>query len=183
MNTLDIPALWAPAPLQAPIAQCVAELAHALSARHLFMATAESCTGGGIAYAITSRPGSSDWFAGGAVTYTNALKMQMLGVLAETLADHGAVSEAVVAQMATGAAQRLGCQLAVAVSGVAGPGGGSQAKPVGMVCFGWSLQLPQAGLSRVHTETMHFAGGREAVRMHTILHALQGCLRELDSIK
>ncbi len=147
------------------------------------MATAESCTGGGIAYALTARPGSSDWFAGGAVTYTNALKMKMLGVSADTLATHGAVSEAVVTQMATGAVERLGCQLAVAVSGVAGPGGGTQSKPVGMVCFAWALSHAASGLQRTMTETVLFAGGRESVRMQTILHALQGCLRELHSVQ
>ena len=184
-------ALWAPSDLQPAIARCVADLAAALSSRRLYMATAESCTGGGIAYAITSRPGSSDWFAGGAVTYTNALKMQMLGVQAQTLAQYGAVSEAVVAEMAAGAAQRLGCQLAVAVSGIAGPGGGTQAKPVGMVCFAWCLQVPQSGISggspasvsTSMTETVLFAGGRESVRMQTILHALQGCLREIHRLQ
>ncbi len=182
-------ALWAPLDLQPAIARCVADLAAALSSRRFYMATAESCTGGGIAYSITSRPGSSDWFAGGAVTYTNALKMQMLGVKAETLAQCGAVSEAVAAEMAAGAAQRLGCQLAVAVSGIAGPGGGTQAKPVGMVCFAWHLLVPQAGMSGgsvasiSKTETVLFAGGRESVRMQTILHALQGCLREIHRLQ
>lgn len=178
VSELSMP-LWAPVDLQTEIADKVAQLADTLSERGWVMGTAESCTGGGIAYAITARPGSSLWFCGGVVSYTNLLKIQLLDVSAASLAAHGAVSETVVREMAQGAVTRLGCQLAVAVSGVAGPGGGSDSKPVGMVCFGWALHVPDAGLSVASTETQCFAGGREQVRMQTIAYALSGCLRLL----
>jgi len=174
-----MPAVWAPEDGQSTVAAAVRDLAQALSARQWFMGTAESCTGGGIAYALTALPGSSAWFAGGAVTYTNALKMRVLGVDAATLAQHGAVSEAVVAEMALGALQTLGCQLSVAVSGIAGPGGGSDEKPVGLVCFGWALIVPEADAHAVYTESVRFDGSREQVRMQTIAHAVRGCLRHL----
>src|ERR687895_1929740 len=117
-----------------------------LEARKLMLATAESCTGGWIAEAITMIPGSSAWLDRGFVTYTNDAKREMLGVRAETLDRHGAVSEPVVVEMVQGALRASRAQVAVAVSGVAGPSGGTPQKPVGTVCFAWGIegQAPRA---------------------------------------
>ncbi|MGL4184219.1 MAG: CinA family protein, partial [Thiotrichaceae bacterium] len=114
-------------------------LANQLQARRLSLATAESCTGGLIAKLCTDLPGSSAWFDCGFISYSNASKRRLLGVAAETLSQYGAVSEAVVKQMASGALQQSDAQVSVAISGIAGPGGGSAEKPVGMVCFAWAL--------------------------------------------
>ena len=143
----------------------------ALAARGLWLATAESCTGGWIAEAVTAIAGSSGWFDRGFVTYSNAAKADMLGVRDDTLESHGAVSEATVGEMAAGALARSRADLAVAVSGVAGPGGGSAAKPVGTVCLAWARRgAPTA------TTTVHLAGDRNAVRRQTVRLALQGVL-------
>lgn len=143
----------------------------ALTARGLWLATAESCTGGWIAEAVTAIAGSSGWFDRGFVTYSNAAKTDMLGVRGDTLDTHGAVSEATVSEMAAGALARSRADLAVAVSGVAGPGGGSAAKPVGTVCLAWARRgAPTA------TTTVHLAGDRVTVRRQTVLLALQGVL-------
>jgi nicotinamide-nucleotide amidase len=137
-----------------------------LSARGWMLATAESCTGGWVAEAVTSVAGSSAWFERGFVTYSNAAKASMLGVAEATLAAHGAVSEPVAAEMATGARTHSRAQVALAITGVAGPGGGSPGKPVGTVCFGWSW----IGGQRV--ETRHFAGDRREVRRQSVILAL-----------
>jgi nicotinamide-nucleotide amidase len=147
----------------------------ALEARGLMIATAESCTGGWIAEAITAVPGSSGWFDRGFVTYTNIAKREMLGVLAETLERHGAVSEEVVIEMAEGAQQASHAQVAIAVSGVAGPSGGTPQKPVGTVCFAWSIHT-----IGTHAETQHFAGDREAVRRQSVVHALSVLVEMLE---
>lgn len=131
------------------------------------LATAESCTGGLIAARCTDLAGSSDWFDRGFVTYSNAAKTEMLGVDAALIAQHGAVSEPVVRAMAQGALQHAQAQVAVAVTGVAGPSGGSAAKPVGTVWLGWATP---AG---VVSELRHFAGDRAQVRAATVAHALQ----------
>jgi nicotinamide-nucleotide amidase len=137
-------------------------------AEGVMIATAESCTGGLIAGAITDVAGSSAIFDRGFVTYTNAAKEQMLGVQAATLAKHGAVSEAVAREMAEGALARSAASLAVAVTGIAGPGGGTADKPEGRVCFG----LARAG-APTRVETVDFgARGRAAVRAATVAHAL-----------
>ncbi len=130
------------------------------------LATAESCTGGWISKCVTDIAGSSAWLDRGFVTYSNAAKHDMLGVSERTLAAHGAVSEPVVREMVAGALGRSVAQMAVAVSGVAGPGGGTEQKPVGMVCFGF------ASSGEVCAETCRFAGDREAVRRQTVAHAL-----------
>lgn len=143
----------------------------ALLEKGWMLATAESCTGGGIAAACTDLAGSSQWFERGFVTYSNEAKQEMLGVAGETLAAYGAVSEAVVAEMAQGALTHSRAQVAVAVSGIAGPSGGSPDKPVGMVCFAW---LVSGAKPMLHTE--HFNGDRAAVRAQTIERALQGVL-------
>ncbi|HUP94627.1 MAG TPA: nicotinamide-nucleotide amidohydrolase family protein [Burkholderiales bacterium] len=139
----------------------------ALRERGLMMATAESCTGGWIAEAVTMVPGSSEWFERGFVTYTYISKREMLGVTSAALEQHGAVSQAVVEQMVTGALERSHAQVAVAVSGTAGPSGGTAEKPVGTVCFAWGVK---AGAPR--SETQYLAGDREAVRRQSVIHAL-----------
>ena len=137
-----------------------------LRARGWMLATAESCTGGMIAAACSDLAGSSQWFERGFVTYSNAAKTEMLGVPAALIEAHGAVSEPVARAMATGAVARSHAQVAVAVTGVAGPTGGSADKPVGTVWFGWSTN------GVVTTEMRRFAGDRAAVRAATVRHAL-----------
>jgi nicotinamide-nucleotide amidase len=151
----------------------VEQLANALTARGWTMATAESCTGGLIAGACTDRAGSSDWFERGFVTYSNAAKTELLGVPADLITAHGAVSEPVARAMAAGARAHAPVQLAVAVTGVAGPSGGSAEKPVGTVWFGWAT--PEG----VFTERQRFDGDRAAVRRATVAHALAGLLQRL----
>ncbi len=142
-----------------------------MSARKLMLSTVESCTGGWVAKTITDVPGSSAYFDCGLVTYTNRAKQALAGVAADTLARHGAVSEPVVREMAEGALRGGPAQVAVAVSGVAGPGGGTPAKPVGMVCFAWS------GADRqTRARTHHLSGDRETVRRAAVAIALRGVL-------
>ena len=143
----------------------------------LFMATAESCTGGMIAAACTDLAGSSAWFERGFVTYSNAAKTELLGVDAALITQHGAVSEPVARAMAFGAIRHSHAQVSVAVTGVAGPTGGSPAKPVGTVWFGFMV----AGT--LTSEVMLFAGDRAAVRMATVQHAVSGIVRRLVSLK
>jgi nicotinamide-nucleotide amidase len=140
------------------------------------LVTAESCTGGWIAKVLTDIPGSSAWFLGGVVAYSNTLKQALLGVLPSTLAAHGAVSEAAVREMAIGALETLGGHIAIAVTGIAGPDGGQPGKPVGTVWFGWAWRTGDEIETRVALET--FAGDREAVRRKTVERALRE-LREL----
>ena len=149
------------------------QLASALQARGWMMATAESCTGGMIAARCTDLSGSSNWFERGFVTYSNAAKTELLGVPAALIAQHGAVSEAVACAMAQGAAERAPVQASVAVTGVAGPTGGSTDKPVGTVWLAWCVD------GQVSSERMVFAGDRAAVREATVRHALQGLLERL----
>jgi nicotinamide-nucleotide amidase len=143
-------------------------LIDALRARHWHCATAESCTGGGVAAAITDIAGSSDVLECGYVTYSNAAKSRMLGVDAALIDRHGAVSEAVARAMAEGARTASGAECAVAVTGVAGPGGGTPAKPVGRVCFAYAV-----GDGATASETLDFAGGRAAVRRSAVARALE----------
>ena len=145
-----------------------AEVGDALLRRGWMLATAESCTGGWIAEVVTATSGSSAWFDRGFVTYSNAAKVDMLGVHQGTLDAHGAVSEATVAEMAEGALAHSVSDVSIAVSGVAGPTGGTPAKPVGMVCLAWA----QRGRP-THVRTCHFSGDRHAVRRQTVIHALR----------
>jgi nicotinamide-nucleotide amidase len=145
-----------------------------LQTRGLRLATAESCTGGLIAAAITEIAGSSAWFERGFVTYSNEAKMELLGVQAATLAQHGAVSEATVREMAAGALAHSHADIALAVSGIAGPGGGTPDKPVGTVCLAWAWRD-----GSLHSERQVFSGDRAAVRQQTCLRALQ----EIISLK
>jgi nicotinamide-nucleotide amidase len=140
------------------------------------LVTAESCTGGWVAQVVTSVAGSSEWFERGFVTYSNAAKQELLGVQAGTLQRHGAVSEETAREMAAGALARSRGSVALSVTGIAGPGGGSPGKPVGTVCFAWA---DARGL--VRTETMQFEGDRESVRRRSVVHALEGLLKHLDA--
>ncbi|HEX9672114.1 MAG TPA: nicotinamide-nucleotide amidohydrolase family protein [Burkholderiales bacterium] len=152
------------------------EVGAALKARGLMLASAESCTGGWVSEAVTMVPGSSDWFERGFVTYTYISKREMLSVKEATLENRGAVSEEVVREMAQGALARSHAQVAVAVSGVAGPGGGTPEKPVGTVCFAWGMKD-----GKPRSETMRFSGDRESVRRQSVEHALKGVLALLRS--
>jgi len=154
------------------LAEC---LGRQLEARGWSLVTAESCTGGGIAEAITRVPGSSAWFERGFVSYSNQAKVEMLGVSEATLADHGAVSEAVAREMAAGALAHSHAAISVAVTGIAGPGGGTVDKPAGTVWLGWACagREPRA-------ECQHFTGDRQAVRGQTIAAALAGLAALLE---
>jgi nicotinamide-nucleotide amidase len=153
------------------IVTLAAELGARLLERQLMCATAESCTGGLVAGAITEIAGSSGWFDRGFVTYSNEAKMELLGVPETALLLYGAVSEPTARAMAEGALARSHAGIAVAVTGVAGPGGGTPEKPVGMVCFAWA----QSGADTV-AATHHFPGNRQAVREASVVVALQGLL-------
>ena len=154
-------------------------LVTALSDAGKTVSTAESCTGGWIAKAITDIPGSSDAFAYGIVSYSNGAKESLLGVQGTTLAENGAVSAPVVTEMAEGALALSGADIAVAVSGVAGPDGGTDAKPVGTVCFGWAVRKP-SGISS-DSDSQRFEGNRNEVRVQSVAHALRGVLDRLES--
>ncbi len=147
-----------------------------LKAKGMMLATAESCTGGWIAQAITAVPGSSEWFERGFVTYTYISKREMLGVKSETLDTHGAVSEQTVREMTAGALERSHAQVAVSVSGTAGPSGGTPQKPVGTVCFGWGVKE-----GAVQTAVKNFAGDREAVRRQAVVFALERILAMVEA--
>ena len=145
----------------------VRSLGEGLQQKGWRLATAESCTGGGIARTLTDISGSSAWFEGGIVAYSNDMKLNLLGVPGDLLEAEGAVSEAVAAAMAAGALRATGAELAVAVTGIAGPDGGTLEKPVGSVWFAW------ADSNTTVTELKRFAGDRHAVREATIAHAIQ----------
>jgi nicotinamide-nucleotide amidase len=150
------------------------QLGEALRVRGLIMVTAESCTGGWVSEAITSVAGSSDWFDRGFVTYSNRAKREMLGVRPDTLAQYGAVSEVTVAEMVEGALRASGADLALAVTGIAGPTGAVPGKPVGTVCFGWRMP----GAEPV-TETKLLFGDRAAIRRQAVILALEGLLSRI----
>jgi nicotinamide-nucleotide amidase len=147
----------------------------ALKAHGMMLATAESCTGGGVAGAVTEIAGSSAWFDRGFVTYANQAKVEMLGVSPDTLARFGAVSEATVREMVAGALHHSQAQIALAVSGIAGPGGGTAEKPVGTVWFAWGIK-GEVGIARLH----QLAGNRAEIRAQAVRIALQGILGLLD---
>jgi len=151
--------------------QLASQLGEELKKRNLKLATAESCTGGWVAQAITSVAGSSEWFECGFVAYSNESKQEMLGVSLATLTGFGAVSEQTVEEMVVGALKQSRAQLALAVSGVAGPGGETPGKPVGTVCFSWGLK----GNHPV-SHTCNLSGDRESVRRQAVELALKGAL-------
>ena len=147
----------------------------ALRTRQWQLSTAESCTGGGVATALTNISGSSEWFDSGFVTYSNAAKVAVLGVKPRTLQQHGAVSEQTAAEMARGAIASDRSQIGASITGIAGPGGGSATKPVGTVCFGWALHD-----AVTITRTFRLFGDRAAVRQESGRIALQGILALLE---
>ena len=154
--------------------QLAIELGQLLAARGLRVATAESCTGGLVAGAITAIAGSSQWFDRGFVTYSNEAKIEVLGVPQATLDAFGSVSEDTARALALGALERSLAQVSVAVTGVAGPAGGTPEKPVGMVCFGWA-----GPGTATTTATRRFSGGREAIRRASVVAALEGLIARL----
>ncbi len=156
-------------PSDQQLSQLADTLARILIEKSLIVVTAESCTGGWIAQTLTAIAGSSAWFDRGFVTYSNQAKQDMLGVAAETLEQYGAVSEQVVQEMAQGALNNSLAQLAVSVSGIAGPGGATAEKPLGTVWFGWCRRGADAT-----SERKQFNGDRDAVRRQAVAHALQG---------
>jgi nicotinamide-nucleotide amidase len=158
----------APAVADADVFARAAALGFALRARAQTVATVESCTGGLLARALTETAGSSDWFDRGWVTYSNDAKIELVGVSPATLDAHGAVSEPTAREMAAGGLARSRAGVAIAVTGIAGPGGAVAGKPVGTVCFGWALR--GGGLV---CETVRFAGDRTAVRLQAAMHALR----------
>ena len=156
------------------ITALAAKVGDALKARGLMIATAESCTGGGIAEAITRIPGSSAWFDRGFVTYSYEAKVDLLGVKRESLLDYGAVSAETAHDMAEGAISRSRAQVAVAVTGIAGPEGGMPGKPVGTVWLAWKFPKKP-----IVSEVCHFSGNRASVRQQTVAHALMQLLHNL----
>lgn len=153
----------------------VLRLSHVLLQKQWMLASAESCTGGMVAAACTDLAGSSAWFERGFVTYSNAAKTQQLGVDVALITQHGAVSEAVARAMAQGALHHSKAQVTLAITGVAGPAGGTIDKPVGTVWFAWAM--PEG----IHSEVRHFEGDRAAVRQASALHSLLGLLRLVES--
>lgn len=149
------------------------QLGRKLKATRSTLVTAESCTGGWVSQAVTSIAGSSEWFERGYVTYSNAAKREDLGVTRETLLRHGAVSEPTARAMARGALKKGRGTIALAITGVAGPGGGTPGKPVGTVCFAWARGR------RIRSDTKRFRGGRARVRRQSVVHALRGVLKWL----
>lgn len=152
------------------------KVGEALKTKKLLLSVAESCTGGGVSYALTEIAGSSEWFDCGFVPYSNSAKTEMLNIPASLIAQHGAVSEEIAAAMAEGALANSEAHVAVSTTGIAGPGGAVPGKPVGTVCFGWRV----GGVT--HTERKVFSGDRRAVREQTVAHALSKLLRYVDEI-
>jgi nicotinamide-nucleotide amidase len=156
------------------ILELAARVGKVLESKRLSLATAESCTGGGVSQAITEIPGSTGWFECGFVTYSNASKAEMLDVSPALIAQCGSVSAEVAGAMAEGAVANSNADVAVSTTGIAGPTGAVPGKPVGTVCFGWSRG------NTTHTERLVFQGDRRAVREQTVAHALAGLLRFLE---
>jgi nicotinamide-nucleotide amidase len=154
---------------QTSLESLAAEVGRLLLANGQRLATAESCTGGWVGQCLTAVAGSSRWFERGFITYSNEAKLELLGVAADTLATHGAVSEATAAAMALGALAHSHADWALAITGVAGPEGGSPGRPVGTVCFAWAGPEEQ-----LDTTSHRFQGDREAVRAQSVAHALAG---------
>ena len=163
-----------PVPTDADLKALAEQVASAAQQRRLMLVTAESCTGGWIAKALTDLPGSSAWFDAGVVTYSYEAKEALLGVNPRTLERTGAVSEETALEMVSGALSRFGAGMAVAVTGIAGPSGGTPDKPVGTVWIGWKRRGGYA-----HASLFHFEGDREAVRRQTVAAALKGVIKAL----
>lgn len=156
------------------LTKLVTNVADRLQAKHWQLVTAESCTGGMVASYLTDIPGSSNWFERGFVTYSNLSKQEMLGVNPQLIAEFGAVSEQVAASMAEGALAHSSAQIALSITGIAGPGGGTLEKPVGTVCFAWAVKdQPTLTLKRL------FSGSRHDIRLAAVQQVLEGLLQQL----
>lgn len=160
---------------RAQLEQAVEALAALLTRNGSRLATVESCTGGSVAALFTDYAGSSNWFERGFVTYSNLAKIEMVGVKPETLGQYGAVSEAVAREMAEGGLRHSDAQFVLSITGIAGPAGGSQSRPVGMVCFAWSGQ----GLASV-SKTKYFKGDRAQVRAQSVLYSVEQVRKIFD---
>ncbi len=163
------------------IAALAARLGEALKAQGLLLATAESCTGGWVGQAVTAISGSSSWYDRGHITYSNEAKNEMLGVSLETLSLFGAVSEETAREMANGTLAHSHAQASLAITGVAGPTGGTPRNPVGTVCFAWAVRRPAAQAITCVTLRHRFDGDRDAVRRQAVLHAMAGMLAHLEA--
>ena len=164
--------------MDAELLTLVQRVAHDLRMAGLSVATAESCTGGWVAQVLTDVPGSSLWFDRGFVTYSNMAKHEMLGVATDILAQHGAVSEPTACAMVAGALAHSHADLALAVTGIAGPDGGTVEKPVGTVCFAWGGRRHP-----IRSVTLHFQGDRTGVRRQAVSAAIQGLLQDLGNLE
>jgi len=153
----------------------IKEASTKLHEKKMQVVTAESCTGGWVAKIITDLPGSSIIFDRGFVTYSNKAKQEMLDVSKSTLEEYGAVSEQVVAGMAEGALKKSDADISLSISGVAGPGGGTTEKPVGMVCFGWAKHQ-----EKTKTDTVYFDGDRDLIRQQAVEYALKGLIKMIE---
>lgn len=156
------------------INELAAQVGSVLKSQGLILATAESCTGGGVAQAITEIAGSSEWFECGFITYSNASKADMLDVSEALIVRYGAVSDEVAQAMAEGALANTNATITLATTGIAGPGGAVPGKPVGTICFAWAMA------HRTFSERLVFQGDRHAVRQQTVAHSLAGLLRFLE---
>jgi nicotinamide-nucleotide amidase len=154
--------------------QLATEVGEALMKKNLLLVTAESCTGGGVAHALTEISGSSKWFECGFITYSNASKSELLDIPAALIAQHGAVSEEIAAAMAEGALANSEAHVALSTTGIAGPLGAVPGKPVGTVCFAWSMN------GKTLTERIHLNGDRKSIREQTVVHALKQLIQFLD---
>ncbi len=173
--------------MQAAIEQLIIKLGHTLSQKQLKLATAESCTGGGLSYCLTSVPGSSAWFECGFVTYSNAAKVTLLNIDIATLEAYGAVSAETAAAMAAGALQQSAAQISIAITGIAGPDGGTKEKPVGTIWIAWEKKeknaeriqekhIQHAPQNEIQTEHFIFSGTRQEIREKTIIAAIEKLL-------
>jgi nicotinamide-nucleotide amidase len=159
------------------ISNLAAELGETLKARGFTLAMAESCTGGMVAQFITSIPGSSVWFDRGFVTYSNQAKIEMLGVLSQTIEKFGAVSEQIVTEMVSGVLKNSHAQIAGSISGIAGPDGGTEEKPIGTVCFAWAEPHKP-----ILTTTKHYQGNRQEIRQQATITMMTGLIERLKSL-
>ncbi|BEI42061.1 MULTISPECIES: CinA family protein [unclassified Polynucleobacter] len=165
--------------MNSSITPLVQQLAQTLLAKGLKIASAESCTGGLLAAHLTSLAGSSDWFERGFITYSNQAKEESIGVSKELIEQYGAVSEEVAKAMAKGALNHSLAQVSVAITGIAGPGGGSANKPVGMICFAWGVRVDDQIQTRAQTK--HFSGDRQSIREQACVYAIESLLGQLTA--
>jgi nicotinamide-nucleotide amidase len=156
------------------LTQLATKVGALLTEKNLLLATAESCTGGGVAHAVTEISGSSNWFECGFITYSNSSKSELLDISPALIAQHGSVSEEIAAAMAEGALANCEAHVALSTTGIAGPLGAVPGKPVGTICFAWSMN------GKTHTERLLLSGDRVSVRQQTVAHALKGLLQFLS---